>query len=163
MLLPECSVAVASLPLPARSRRVGKQLSLPYLGYLDASDPLYKATRSYILSADTNPHFYGPGTTGISGMGSEDIGGDVGWGHVWHLGMMMQAFTSTDDAEVTGILADLARSSANGFMHESVWMDDLAVFSNPSFAWANSLLGELLLHLNATKPDLLFKPGVCVS
>ena len=57
-------------------------LSLPYLGYVGAADPVYKATRAYILSTDTNPHFYGPGTTGLSGMGSEDIGGDVGWGHV---------------------------------------------------------------------------------
>ena len=80
---------------------------------------------------------------------------------VWHLGLLMQAFTSTDDAEIAAILADLARSTANGFMHESVFMDDFSIFSNPSFAWANSLLGELLLHLNATKPNLLFTAGVC--
>ena len=57
-------------------------LSLPYLGYVGAGDPVYKATRAYILSPDTNPHFYGPGITGLAGIGSEDIGGDVGWGHV---------------------------------------------------------------------------------
>lgn len=132
-------------------------LSLPMVGYLRAEDPLYLATRRYVLSEETNPYFYGPGETGLAGVGSQDIGGNVGWGHVWCLGLIAQAWTSVDDEEAAKLLRDLARSSSNGFMHESVWMDDFSQISNPSFAWANSMLGELILHLNATRPHLLFK------
>jgi meiotically up-regulated gene 157 (Mug157) protein len=54
-------------------------LSLPYLGYVSADDPTYLSTRQYVLNAATNPFFYGPGTEGVSGVGSEDVGGNVGW------------------------------------------------------------------------------------
>jgi meiotically up-regulated gene 157 (Mug157) protein len=68
------------------------------------------------------------------------------------MSLMVQALTSHNDSEIAGLLEDIARSSSNGMMHESVWMDDLYSYTNPSFAWANSLLGELLLYLNATRP-----------
>jgi hypothetical protein len=50
----------------------------------------------------------------------------------------------------------LVRSSANtGLMHESFNVNNVTLFTRPWFAWANSMLGELLLQLVLTKPHLV--------
>jgi meiotically up-regulated gene 157 (Mug157) protein len=43
-------------------------LSLPYLEYIDRSDPVYLATRRAVLSRATNPYFF-------SGFAGEGVGG----------------------------------------------------------------------------------------
>ena len=124
-------------------------LSLPYLGYCDRADPLYQRTRKFILSAD-NP-FY---CTGRAGRG---VGGPhVGPGWIWPIAVIIQAMTSTDDAEIIDCLRLLKTTHAGtGFMHESFWKDDAAKFSRHWFAWANTLFGELMLTLMKTRPQLL--------
>jgi uncharacterized protein len=124
-------------------------LSLPYLGCMAADDPRYRATRAFVLSHD-NPFFF-------SGAAGRGIGGPhCGLGMIWPLALTMQALTSSDDAEILGCLSTLASTDAGtGFMHESFHQDDATRYTRPWFAWANSLFGELILQLAATRPHLL--------
>jgi uncharacterized protein len=124
-------------------------LSLPYLGCIAADDPRYRATRAFVLSAD-NPFFF-------EGRVARGIGGPhCGLGMIWPLALTMQALTSSDDAETLQCLAMLKHSHAGtGFMHESFDHDDASRYTRPWFAWANSLFGELILQLAATRPQLL--------
>ncbi len=132
-------------------------LSLPYLGGLAADDPRYRATRAFVLS-EANPFFF----RGRAGRG---IGGPhCGLGMIWPIALTMQALTSTDDAEILQCLAMLKASHAGtGFMHESFHQDDAARYTRPWFAWANSLFGELILTLDAQRPQLLRVPLPAVA
>ena len=40
-------------------------------------------------------------------------------------------------------------------MHEAFYKDDAASFTRAWFAWANTLFGELILHLADTRPAIL--------
>lgn len=124
-------------------------LSLPYLGFCAPDDPLYLATRRFVLS-EANPYF-------ARGSVASGIGGPhVGLGWIWPLSIIMRALTSTDDDEILDCLAMLVRTDADtGFMHETFWLDDASRYTRTWFAWANTLLGELVLHLSATRPALL--------
>ena len=62
-------------------------LSLPYLGYVDRNDPIYKNTRKFVLS-EYNPYFF-------KGEAGEGIGGPhVGPGYIWPMSIIMRAYTS---------------------------------------------------------------------
>ncbi len=124
-------------------------LSLPYLGACAEDDPLYLRTRSFVLS-EHNPYFF-RGTVG-AGVGGPHAGMD----RIWHLGLLVQALTSTSDREIAGVLDTLKRTHAGtGFMHESFHKDDPSDFTRPWFAWANTLFGELILTLLDERPHLL--------
>ena len=115
-------------------------LSLPYLGYVDADDPVYQNTRRLVLG-EGNPYF-------SEGTAARGIGGPhVGPGWIWPMSLMVQGLTATDPHEIHGLVQTLKRTHAGtGFMHESFWKDDPARFTRPWFAWANTLFGELVLH-----------------
>jgi hypothetical protein len=116
-------------------------LSLPYLGWCAASDPIYLRTRAKILS-DANPYFF-------RGHAGEGIGGPhVGQNMIWPLGIIMRALTSTDDKEITLCLKMLKTThGGTGFMHEAFHKDDPKKFTRSWFAWANTIFGELILKL----------------
>lgn len=124
-------------------------LSIPYLGGCGLEDPLYQNTRRFSLSRH-NPWFN-------EGKFARGIGGPhVGQNKIWPLGLVMQALTSTDDAEILYCLRTLKNTHAGtGFIHESFHVDNPADFSRAWFAWANTIFGELILTLHATRPDLL--------
>ena len=124
-------------------------LSLPYLGYCSSSDPLYINTRKFSLS-HANPWFN-------EGKYAKGIGGPhVGERKIWPMGLVMQALTSHDDNEIIQCLRVLKKTHAGtGFIHESFDVDDPNNFSRSWFAWANTLFGELILHLYHNKPGLL--------
>ena len=62
-------------------------LSLPYLGYVDRNDPIYKNTRKFVLS-EYNPYFF-------KGEAGEGLGGPhVGPGYIWPMSIIMRAYTS---------------------------------------------------------------------
>jgi hypothetical protein len=124
-------------------------LSLPYLGCCAANDPVYRNTRRFVLSGD-NPYFF-------KGAAGEGIGGPhVGLNYIWPLAVTMRALTSNDDAEILTALRTLKTTHANtGFMHEGFDKDDPKKFTRKWFAWANTLFGELILKLHATRPHLL--------
>lgn len=124
-------------------------LSLPYLGCCAADDPVYLATRRFVLSED-NPWFF-KGRAG-EGVGSPHTGFD----RVWAIGITMRALTSTDDEEILTCLRLLEWSTAGtGYMHEGFDLDNPADFSREWFAWANSLFAELLLKVKNERPGLL--------
>lgn len=124
-------------------------LSLPYLGACAKDDPLYMRTRSFVLSGH-NPYFF-QGTAG-AGVGGPHAGMD----RIWHLGLLMQALTSTSDTEITTVLSTLKRTHAGtGFMHESFHKDDPSDFTRAWFAWANTLFGELILTILDERPQLV--------
>ncbi|QCR24681.1 glycoside hydrolase family 125 protein [Pontibacter sp. SGAir0037] len=124
-------------------------LSLPYLGAVDASDPIYKNTRKFVLS-ESNP-FYFKGSA-AAGIGGPHVGQDM----IWPMAITMRALTSQDQQEVRECIEVLKRTHAGtGFMHESFHKDDPKNFTRSWFAWANTLFGELLWKTYSENPKLL--------
>ena len=127
-------------------------LSLPLLGYRNASDATYAATRANVLSTETNPWFFRGSQCPAGGVG----GPHVGLGAVWPMAIIVQALTSVDDLEIALCVDQLVASSAGtGLMHESFSAESVGSYSRPWFAWANSLFGELVFKLEKTRPHLL--------
>ena len=125
-------------------------LALPYLGYCEASDPIYQNTRRLIWSKN-NPYFF-------SGKVAEGIGGPhIGYDYIWPMSLIMRAMTSASDDEIRWCVKTLRDTDGGtGFMHESFHKDDAAKFTRKWFAWANTLFGELLVKLvNSGKTNLL--------
>ena len=124
-------------------------LSIPYLGYTSYHDEVYKNTRKFSLST-TNPWFN-------EGKFAKGIGGPhVGENKIWPLGLTMQALTTDDDEEIFYCLKTLKNThSGTGFIHESFDVNNPKDFSRSWFAWANTLFGELILHLYEKKPEIL--------
>lgn len=127
-------------------------LGLPYLGAFPASDPIYKNTRRFVLSAD-NPYFF-------KGKAAEGIGSPHTLvQNIWPMSLIMRGLTSTDDTEILAQLRQLKKNHAGtGFMHESFNQDDPTKFTRKWFAWANTLFGEFVLKVAAERPHLLSKP-----
>ena len=124
-------------------------LSLPYLGAVEADDPIYQNTRRFVLSTD-NPFFY-------RGSAAEGVGGPhVGQDMIWPMAITMRALTSHDDDEIRAAIEMLKNTDAGtGFMHETFNKNDPTKFSRAWFAWANTLFGELLWKTYREKPELL--------
>lgn len=124
-------------------------LALPYLGCCAKDDPRYLRTRAFCLSTN-NPFF-------VEGKAAHGIGSPhTGHGTIWPMAILMRALTSSDDAEIAECLRLLKTTHAGtGFMHESFHKDDPSHFTRSWFAWANTLLGELIVNLHATRPHLL--------
>lgn len=124
-------------------------LSIPYLGYRSKEDEIYKNTRKFSLSK-ANPWF-------SEGKFAKGIGGPhIGEHKIWPLGLIMQALTTDDNEEIVSCLKILkATHAGTGFIHESFDVDNPKDFTRSWFAWANTLFGELILHLYKTKPEIL--------
>jgi uncharacterized protein len=124
-------------------------LGLPYLESCDRSDPMYQATRKFVLS-DANPYFF-------RGSAAEGVGGPhIGQDMIWPMSITMRALTSSDEQEQVQCLRWLKTSHAGtGFMHESFNKDDPKKFTRSWFAWANTLFGELILTLEKNAPGVL--------
>jgi meiotically up-regulated gene 157 (Mug157) protein len=113
-------------------------LSLPIFGGCAVSDPTYLATRRWILSS-ANPWWF-RGRLG-EGIGSPHTGPS----RVWPIAIAMRGLTATDDAERLAAIRQLAATHAGTFLaHESFDVDDPATFTRPWFAWANSVVGQLI-------------------
>lgn len=125
----------------ADDANVPSLLSLPYLGYVNATDPIYINTRNFVLSSNNPWYFSGKAGAGVGGP-------HVGLNSIWPMSIIIQALTSTDSEEITNCVELLVDSTANtGLMHESFNKDDVCSYTRPWFAWANSLFGELVLKL----------------
>jgi len=124
-------------------------LSLPYLGAVKKSDPVYINTRKFVLSAN-NP-FYFKGTAG-EGIGGPHVGRDM----IWPMSITMRGLTSNSNAEMKTCIEMLRKTHGGlGFMHESFHKDDPKNFTRAWFAWANTLFGEFLWKTYKEKPQLL--------
>ncbi len=124
-------------------------LSLPYLGLLSPGDPLYQRTRRFAWSL-SNPYFF-------RGNAGEGVGGPhVGLNAIWPMSIIMRALTSSSEREISTSLQTLCTTTdGTYFMHESFNKDDPAKYTRPWFAWANGLFGELILKLDAERPQML--------
>ncbi|HEY3441230.1 MAG TPA: glycoside hydrolase family 125 protein [Paludibaculum sp.] len=124
-------------------------IALPYIGACAAGDAVYRNTRAFILSEDDMYFFRGRAGAGLGGPHS-------GMDMIWPLGVILQAITSTDQAEIVRCLALLkATHAGTGFIHESFHKDDPANYTRKWFAWANTMFGELILKLHAERPEVL--------
>jgi meiotically up-regulated gene 157 (Mug157) protein len=124
-------------------------LTMAYLGCCGKDDALYRRTRAFVLS-DANPYFF-------RGTAAEGVGGPhAGLNMVWPMSLMYRALTTSDEREIRQCLRWLRDTTAGtGFMHESFDKDDAAKFTRPWFAWANTLMGELVVRLAAERPGRL--------
>ncbi|XAS66853.1 glycoside hydrolase family 125 protein [Micrococcaceae bacterium Sec5.7] len=122
-------------------------LSLPLASTLTADDPIYQATRQFILSPE-NPYFYEG--TAASGIGSPHTPP----GYVWHIALAVQGLTAESREEQWRILEMLRETDGGtGFMHEGFDPDDPTRFTRPWFSWANSMYCALLLsYCGITEP-----------
>jgi len=113
-------------------------LSMPYFRYCAKDDELYLNTRKRILSS-MNPYYHeGKAAKGI---GSPHTPQDS----IWHIGIIMQALTSTDKDEIRSCVDMISETDAGtGFMHESFNKDDPTDFTRTWFAWANSLFSQMI-------------------
>jgi meiotically up-regulated gene 157 (Mug157) protein len=113
-------------------------LSLPYFGYLHATDAIYQGTRGFALSSH-NPFFYSG--TYAQGIGSPHTPPQ----YVWPLALVMQALTSISDAETARVLGYIAASDVGDhLLHESFNVNDPRQYTRADFAWPNALYVELI-------------------
>ncbi|WP_200940907.1 glycoside hydrolase family 125 protein [Devosia sp. Leaf420] len=127
--------------LLADDANVPSLLSLPMLGWCTATDPIYLATRSRILSK-ANPYFYAG--KAASGIGSPHTPPD----QVWPIALAVQGLTCDSLAEKRDLLdLLLATDGGTGLMHESFHVDDPTRFTRPWFSWANAMFCELALDV----------------
>ena len=118
-------------------------LCMPYLCGVDINDPIYQNTRKFCWSED-NPYFF-------RGEAGEGIGGPhCGLDKPWPMSLVMKALTTEDRAEQEWCLQEILKTDGGtGFMHESFNKDDATKFTRSWFAWANTLLGELIVNMYA--------------
>ncbi len=115
-------------------------LSIPYFGYADATDPIYKNTRNYCLSFSNPYYFEGKYLKGIGSPHTEE-------GYVWHIGVTLQALTSSSEKEKKELIEMVKRSDAGtNYTHEGVDKDNPNNYTRSWFAWSNSLFAYLLLQ-----------------
>lgn len=124
-------------------------LSLPYLGVLKNTDPVYSNTRKLLLSSNNPFYFKGRAAGGI---GSPHTGLD----YIWPLGIITRGLTSNNPAEIKECVTLLQKTHGDtGFMHESFHKDDPKNFTRKWFAWANTIFGEFLWKVYKENPKLL--------
>lgn len=126
-------------------------LSLPLLGFLNASHDVYQNTRRMILSAQGNPYF-------LRGSAFQGIGGPhIGLRHAWPMSVLVQALTSQDEAEIRWCLDAVKNVSLMGLVNESVDVEyGWERMTRSWFAWANSVFAQTVLWVAETRPGLIF-------
>ncbi|TDL29300.1 hypothetical protein BD410DRAFT_779669 [Rickenella mellea] len=129
-------------------------LSMPYLGYLEKSQPAYVATRKLLLSRG-NPYY-------AKGRNFNGVGGPhVDPWHPWPMSQISSIFGTDDDNEILTALYTIVNNTAGlGLIHESQSIYGSSDYTRPWFAWANSYFAEMLLDLASRKPGLIFKTNV---
>lgn len=113
-------------------------LSIPYIGYADASDEVYKNTRRFLLSKENPFYFEGKYACGIGSRHTPD-------GYIWHMALIMQALTSDDKDEIRALVDMIVNSDADtGYLHEGFNADNPNEFTREWFTWPCSLFAELI-------------------
>ncbi len=122
-------------------------LSIPYIGYVQADNPIYLNTRRFILSKDNPFWFEGKVANGV---GSEHVPTN----NAWFMSVVMQAMTSTDISEIESVFDTLELvDNGTGYMRESFNVDDPTQYTWEDFCWASALFCELMYrYANHTLP-----------
>ena len=114
-------------------------LSLPYLGYCEKDDIIYKQTRKAMLST-VNPYYYAGKYA--SGIGSPH----TPTGYIWHIALAMQLMTATEQAEKEAIMSIFETTDADKrMMHEGFNPNNPSEFTRDWFSWSNSMYCEAVL------------------
>ena len=114
-------------------------LSLPRLGYCGFDDPLYRATRAFVLSP-RNPQYYSG--TAAAGVGSPHT---PRW-HVWPIALATAALTDPDpEVKRTAVATLLETRGGTDRIHESFHMDRPRKWTRGWFSWAEATFCELVL------------------
>ncbi len=124
-------------------------LSIPYFGYVDTKDVVYKATRQFVLSP-RDPYFF----TGkyAQGVGSPH----TPHGYIWPLALVIQVLTSTDGNEVNRVMGYIAASdTGDHLLHESFDANWPESYTRHDFAWPNALFAQLMLGRQGRLPAVL--------
>ena len=109
-------------------------LALPLLGFVDASNKVYKNTRKMILERAGNPYC-------LVGKAFSGIGGPhVGLQHAWPMSRLVQAMTSDNDDEITQALNDVRDTSRLGLVHESVNVGRVTDYTRKTFLYLQKCL-----------------------
>lgn len=115
-------------------------LSLPYLGYVDKKDLIYKNTRAFILSDKNKNYFEGKAAKGI---GSDHTPKD----YIWHLALAMELMTADSREDMDRILSYFEKTHSGKYlMHEGFDKDDPSKYTRDWFSWANSIFVEAILR-----------------
>ncbi len=113
-------------------------LSIPYIGYAPADDPIYQNTRRFLLSRDNPYYFEGTYAKGIGSRHTPD-------GYIWHMALVMQGMTSTSREEKRALLDIIpATDAGTGFLHEGFDANDPSSYTRDWFTWPNSLFAEFI-------------------
>ncbi|KAI0202939.1 glycoside hydrolase family 125 protein [Astrocystis sublimbata] len=124
-------------------------LSAPSLGYLQANDTVYQATRKFVLSRSNPWWCQGPV---INAVGSPHIKP----GAAWPMAQIMRAMTSDDDREILDSIFEVLQSTDRyGLIHESVNSFDASQWTRSWFGWGNAVFGQMIMELADRKPELL--------
>ncbi|KAJ7065845.1 hypothetical protein C8F01DRAFT_1126771 [Mycena amicta] len=129
-------------------------ISLPYLGFVNATNEVYQNTRKMLLSPQGNPYYaHGPAIRGVSSPHIDEA-------HVWPMGIVSEVITGINDQEILDALEWLKNSTTGlGLIHESVHTHNIRDYTRPWFAWANSYFAESIVYLAEHRPHLLFSDG----
>ena len=116
-------------------------LAMPFIGYCPPDDPVYRATRAFVLS-DQNPYFFAG--SAANGIGSPHTPPD----YIWPISLCIQGITTDIHSEKLALLETLMQVDAGtGLMHEGFHKDYPTQFTRPWFAWANSMFAEFVIDL----------------
>ncbi|KAI9172562.1 DUF1237 domain [Paramyrothecium foliicola] len=125
-------------------------VSLPYLGFLERSDPTYVKTKDALWSR-ANP-YYAEGKN-FSGIGGPHANAT----NPWPMAHISGIYGTDDDAEILERISMILDNTAGlGLVHESINIYNSSVYTRPWFAWANSYFAEMILDLAERKPGLIF-------
>lgn len=124
-------------------------LSIPYYGYVNAHDVVYRATRNFILSPRDPYFFQGKYAAGIGSPHTPH-------GYVWPLALVMQALTSTDQSEIDRVMKYIVASDTGDHrLHESFNADWPESYTRDDFAWPNALFAQMMLGRQGRLPAIL--------
>lgn len=114
-------------------------MAAPYLGYCEADDPVYLATRRTLLS-DENPFYYEGAH--LAGIGSPHTPPR----YVWPIAKAVEAMTSgSREAKAATLDTLVATDAGTHLMHEGVCVDDPNQYTREWFSWANMMFCELVM------------------
>ncbi|TDD71733.1 glycoside hydrolase family 125 protein [Jiangella aurantiaca] len=114
-------------------------LSLPHLGATDLDDPVYQATRAFVLGPDNPYHHAGRAARGVGSAHTPP-------GYIWPIALAVEGLTSPDPAEKLALIQTLRDTDAGTLaMHEAFHCDDAGRYTRDWFSWGDSMFCELVL------------------
>ncbi len=123
-------------------------LSAPYFGYVSVDDPVYRATRRFILSRE-NPYYFAGSVA--SGIGSPHT--PQGW--VWPLALEMEGLTTDNPGEHVRILEALLTSDRGDHrLPESFDGNDPWNYTRSDFGMPHGLFVEFYVTKFLGRPAL---------